>query len=63
MYERCAHCNKNITNELQVESQLYSPNQRFLLCESCGNHEEAEVERIGCNINPQLITQYCLPDD
>jgi hypothetical protein len=55
--ECCAACRGWMGN-VEWESSVYSPNRRFLLCEYCGQNEEAMIDQKGCNDLPELIKLY-----
>jgi hypothetical protein len=58
-FERCARCTALIgDSEARGESQLYSPERAFTLCEPCFLEEDAEIEVAGTNANPDLIERY-----
>lgn len=59
----CARCGKVLDDGACTgESQLYSPNTAFTLCEPCWLKEDAEIEEYGTNDMPELLKTYALAD-
>lgn len=59
MTKICANCRKELKpGEPTGESQLFSPNEEFTLCEDCFLTEEMHVEVSGSNRHDDLIEIY-----
>ena len=55
----CARCGTRIKDgDCTGESQLYSPERAYTLCEPCWLKEDAEIEDAGTNKLPELLATY-----
>lgn len=55
----CACCKKEINyGEPDAESALYSPFEKFILCEPCFFDEDKEIEEKGRNDIPERLAKY-----
>lgn len=59
MQEFCSRCGRPLRNvKCTGESQLYSPNKAYELCEPCWLKEDSEIEEAGTNNLPDILATY-----
>lgn len=59
MNYRCANCKCLLANlERTGESNIYSPNKAFELCNPCWLEEDEEIDAKGTNVLPERLQHY-----